>query len=393
MNLPRATAKRAALVLFVLAIMLIQPAQAQTFSVIHSFTGGGDGENPTAGLAMDGAGTFYGTAGVAFKLKNSGNGWALTPLYNFGPNTTGEIVVGPAGGLYGTNPEGGYFGGLCSEYGCGLVFNLQPPSTACASVLCNWNETTLYTFTEYGEAFPNNGIVFDPTGNLYGTTLFNTVFELSPSSGGWTFNIIYSFNGMDGATPYSGLIRDSSGYLYGTTAADGPYGGGTVYRLTRSGSEWTIDLLYAFQDGSDGAGPIGGLVFDNQGNLYGTTTAGGSGGAGTVFKLAPSNGLWTLTTLYSFSGMAGTGSYASLAIDASGNLYGTTYREGANGYGSVFKLTSSGGSWTYTDLHDFTAYDGCYPSGNITLDAQDNLYSTASACGEYQHGVVWEIMQ
>lgn len=376
--------------LWILLALLAAAAPAQTFSVIHSFTGGGDGGSPTAGLAMDGAGTFYGTATVAFKLTNSGNGWILTPLYNF-QVTTGEVIVGPNGSLYGTNPHGGDYQGQCWEYGCGIVFNLQPSPTACAAVFCNWNETTLYTFTEYGESFPNNGIVFDPAGNVYGTTLFNTVFELSPSGGGWTFNIIYTFNGEYGGVPYSGVIRDSSGNLYGTTATDGPYGYGTVYQLTPSGSGWTINLLYAFQNGPDGANPLGGLVFDNQGNLYGTTAAGGSGGGGTVFELTPTDGLWTITTLHSFSGMGGP--YASLAIDASGSLYGTTYRDGANGYGSVFKLTNSGGSWSYTDLHDFAYADGCFPTGNIVLDAQDNLYSTASACGEYHSGVIWEIMR
>jgi uncharacterized repeat protein (TIGR03803 family) len=381
--------------LSVVSALFVAAAQAQTFSVIHSFTGGADGQSPAAGLAMDSAGNFYGTASVVFKLRNSGNGWILTPLYNFGSAiTTGQVIVGPNGTLYGTNPDGGYYQGGCWEYGCGIAFNVQPSPTVCASVPCNWNETSLYTWTDYGESTPNNGIVFDPVGNLYGTTLLNTVFELSPSGGGWTFNIIHAFDGQDGAVPYSGVIRDSSGNLYGTTATDGPYGYGTVYRLTPSGSGWNINLLYAFQDGSDGAAPIGGLVFDNQGNLYGTTAEGGSGGpsgGGTVFKLTPADGSWTLTTLHSFTGMGGP--YASLAIDAAGNLYGTTYRDGADGYGSVFKLTNSGGSWTYTDLHDFTAYDGCYPKGNITLDAQDNLYSTASACGEYQRGVIWEIMQ
>ena len=184
-------------------------------------------------MTIGGAGTFYGTAYTAFQLRNSGHGWVLTPLYDFQPGlTTGEVAVGPNGTLYGTNPQGGYFGGQCWEYGCGLVFNLQPPSSACVSVLCNWNETTLYTFLDPGDGIPNNGIVFDSAGNLYGTTLLATVFELSPASGGWTYTLVHHFNGMDGGDPYSGVIRDSLGNLYGTTANDGPYGYGTVYRLS-----------------------------------------------------------------------------------------------------------------------------------------------------------------
>jgi uncharacterized repeat protein (TIGR03803 family) len=156
--------------------------------------------------------------------------------------------------------------------------------------------------------------------------------------------------------------------------------------LTRSGSGWTETVLYSFQNGSDGANPAAGLTIDN-GNLYGaTTTTGGSGGGGTVFGSpnGPSD------PIYSFSG--GGGPATSLVADASGNLYGTTVKDGAYGAGNVFKLTPSGGGWTYTDLYDFTGgSDGGNPFGSLALDANGNLYGTAEAGGANGDGVVFEI--
>jgi len=126
--------------------------------------------------------------------------------------------------------------------------------------------------------------------------------------------------------------------------------------------------------------------------LYGATTTGGSGGGGTVFELTLSDGTWTLNTLYNFTGSPGCGPYGTLAMDAAGNLYGTTYCAGANGAGNVFELTSTGGSWTYTSLHDFTdGSDGGYPTSSVILDAKNNLYGTATQGGSQGSGVVWEI--
>src|SRR5271165_744555 len=137
---------------------------------------------------------------------------------------------------------------------------------------------------------------------------------------------------------------------------------GTVYRLTHSGSGWTEDILFSFTGRSDGLGAVGGVVFDKAGNLYGTTQNGGVSGGGTVFELSPSGGGWNFTVLYSLSGQ--NGPLDSLALDAAGNLYGTTYADGAYGYGSVFKLTRNDGNWSYTDLHDFTnGDDGGNPIG------------------------------
>ena len=218
------------------------------------------------------------------------------------------------------------------------------------------------------------------------------VYELTPSGGGWSENVLYSFPGgaSDGYFPQSGVALDNIGNLYGTTYYGGTYGAGTVYRLTPSGSGWAENILYNFQAGDDGGYPFGGLIFDQFGNLYAATPTGGSGGGGTVFELTPSDGNWTFSVLYSFS--AGTGPYGSLTMDAAGNLYGTTFTVGAYGYGSVFKLTFSGGGWSATDLHDFTGgSDGGNPFGNVTLKPNGKLYGTASGGGAYGLGVVWEI--
>ncbi len=233
-----------------------------------------------------------------------------------------------------------------------------------------------------------------------GVNFDGNVVQLTRSGGAWTPTSIYDFNGADGSSPYSGVTLDAQGNLYGTTWTGGPNNAGTVYRLTPSGSGWTFETLYAFQGGSDGALPVGGLVLDQAGNLYGTTEQGGSGNGGTVFELSPSGGAWNFAVLHSFTGRYGP--LATLAMDPAGNLYGTTFSVGAFSEGSVFKLTRNNGSWSFTDLYDFTGgADGANPVGGVALDRSGNLYGTASAGGlELNNcftennpgcGVVWEI--
>jgi uncharacterized repeat protein (TIGR03803 family) len=216
--------------------------------------------------------------------------------------------------------------------------------------------------------------------------------------------VLYSFTGgADGGYPYAGLIFDNVGKLYGTTAYGGdlacstPYGCGTVFQLTPSGSGWTVNVLYSFQGESDGGFPLSGLIFDQAGNLYGTTAGGGTGNGGTTFELTPSKGVgpWTYTLVYRFSGDGSDGPLGTLVMDATGTLYGTVAGT-PNECGSVFKLTPSNGGWTYTSLHDFTdGSDGCQPVGNVTFDGNGNLYGTASSGGAQSCpggcGTVWEI--
>jgi uncharacterized repeat protein (TIGR03803 family) len=408
--------KFALMLLCALTSVALPPAQAQTFSVIHNFSGGQDGATPYAGLTMDKAGNFYGTTfaggsralGTVYRLKRSGSNWVADGLYSFlggvsdGSEPLARVIFGPDGSLYGTASLGGP--GQCS-LGCGAVFNLRPPATVCRSVTCPWTETILHFFGPYPDGFfPTGELIFDEAGNLYGTTELGgveagIVYELTRSGNAWTETIIHNFSGRDGYEPYGGLISDNAGNLYGTTQDGGLNYAGTVFRLTDSGSGWTESLPHIFQL-ADGGYPAAGLVFDQSGNLYGATTYGGSDGAGVVFELSPSGASWTYSVLYSFTGgdgcpydeYIGSGPWAPLTMDAAGNLHGTTRCDGANRMGNIFKLTPSSGGWTYTALHDFSGGDdGAYPLSNVIMAASGNLYGTASAGGSQGHGVVWEI--
>ncbi|HLI62404.1 MAG TPA: choice-of-anchor tandem repeat GloVer-containing protein [Terriglobales bacterium] len=389
------------------AALATAPAQAQTFTVLHQFTGELDGRFPYAGLLRNAAGNFYGsctaggphTWGTVFELEHAGSGWIIQPLYSFtggsdGGSPLAAVTIGASGIVYGT-------AGLAGSNGDGTAFMVRPGAHAPASVITPWTESVLYEFAPGSNgALPGYGaLAVDPEGNLYGTTEIGgasnkgTVYELSPSGGGWTETVIASFSGgsSDGDQPYAGVIFDQAGDLYGTTTLGGTSNWGTVYELVHSQSGWTKRVLYSFTDGNDGGLPIGGLIFDAAGNLYGTAALGGANGNGTVFKLSPSsNGNWTFTTLYGFSGSGGP--WDSLTMDAGGNLYGTTTGGGAYEQGSVFKLTLSGGSWIYTDLHDFTnGTDGGQPIGSVVLDSSGDIYGTAPSGGEYGNGVLFEI--
>jgi uncharacterized repeat protein (TIGR03803 family) len=391
-------------VLFTLTVVASRVTQAQTYTVIHNFTGGQDGADPQTGLTMDGAGNLYGTSdraggagyGTVFKLASKGSSWVFSPLYSF----TGGNDAYPSGVILGSN--GTLFGTTFGPPPGGSVFNLRPSPRACTTALCPWTETVLYAFTGGNQGSnPSGEVVFDQSGNIYGATSYGgsgcsfpgcgVVYELMPSGGGWTEEAIYAFSFAGGAYPAGRLIFDGAGNLYGTTTSAGAYGYGTVYQLEPSGGAWRENLLHSFQGGKDGSAPAAGLIFDQVGNLYGTTPL-GSLGNGTVFELTPSGGNWTFKLLYSFPGQNGGGPMASLTMDAAGVLYGTTYGTGANNFGSVFKLTPSGGGWTYTSLHDFTGGDdGNNPISNVLLHPNGKLYGTASGGGSQGFGVVWEI--
>ena len=401
-------------VAILLIVMASQRVEGQTFSTLHSFSGL-DGEMPTAGLTMDGTGNLYGTTqyggtagyGSVFKLVHTAGSWILHPLYSF-PNDGGGndgaepyagVTIGPDGNLYGTTTRGG------GSAVYGTVFKLSPPASVCRSTLCPWRETILYRFSGGSDGiFSYGAVVFDTAGNLYGTTNLGgvgtcrqgfgcgVVFKLTRSGSTWTETVVYNFRGsLDAAYPVSGLVFDQAGNLYGTTSGggssdncNGADGCGTVFQLAPSGSGWTETVLYRFTQGDDGAYPSGGVIFDNSGNLYGTTEFGISGN-GTVFELTPSGGQWIYTLLYSLmSGQSGVGGpLGTLAMDAAGNLYGTTNQGGIGDCygecGTVFKLTPSAGSWAYTLLYDFTdGTDGGQPYDGLIFDRNGNLYGTAS---------------
>lgn len=381
----------------------------QAYRVIHTFTGASDGAAPQAGVTVDRAGNLYGTAsvggvgfGTVYKLTRGGTNWVVMPLYNFAGGIDGEfpqagVVIGANGTLYGTTTFGG-------APGWGTVFNVAPAANACTTALCPWKEAVLYSFQGGSDGgHPRYGdLTFDTAGNAYGTTYdeghddSGTVFQLRPSGDGWTEDVLYRFLGAsDGKGPMSGLIFDNTGNLYGTTFKGGQFALGTIFQLQPSGSSWTESVLYSFTGQDDGDGPIGGLVVDPSGNLLGTTADGVSNG-GAAFKMtAQDNDGWTFTALYQWSYPGDydcPGPWSNLTMDAAGNLYGTAIVDGAYWNGSVFKLAPSDSGWTYTDLHDFTGgSDGGLPVGGVALDATGNLYGTTSAGGTTGLGVVWEI--
>ncbi len=402
---------------------MVTSLSAQTFTVLHSFTGGTDGAKPYAGLVMDQGGNLYGTAssassgyGNVYRLVSKNSSWVVQTLYGFqGPahNHDGAAPMARItlrnGIVYGTTQSGG-LAGCASNAGCGTIFKLRPPISICRTVFCAWTETMLYRFNGSADGGnPIGDLVFDQAGNLYGATSGGGssscnyqpsdacgVVYLLNSAG--SQSVLYSLpGGSGGSYPEAGVSFDSSGNLLGTTSAAGTGSSGTIFRLMPSGGGWSPSSVYQFQAGSGGQTPWAGLVADASGNFYGATTTGGSNGAGTVYQLSPSGGGWTYAPIYSFTG-SGNGPVSNLTIDSSGSLYGTTHGGGAFGHGTIFKLSRSGGGWTYTSLHDFTGgSDGAQPSGTVVLDANGNVYGTAFGGGNSTCsggcGVVWSVAQ
>jgi uncharacterized repeat protein (TIGR03803 family) len=340
--------------------------------------------------------------GIVFKMTPIGGGkWVETVLHTFnikldGGLPSGHLVFDSAGNLYGmtllsTNP------GSCPE-GCGTIFKLAPGAKG------KWTATVLHTFSGNDGDGPVDGLIFDTVGNLYGATSnggnysqscpygCGTVFKLTRTAGGKSIEtVLHYFGGTDGNVPAAGLIFDTSGNLYGTTLSGGnpPCSCGTVFRLARSADgKWVETVLHDFND-KDGASPAANLIFDSVGNLYGTTAAGGAGcppdSCGTAFKLTPgAQGKWRETVLHSFGMAGGTGPVGRLVLGAAGSLYGTTQYGGSNQScgdtdtcGVVFKISSDG---TETVLHDFSNKDGAWPLSGLTFIA-GSAYGTTSEGG------------
>lgn len=408
-----------ALVLMVFSIT----GQAQTFKILHDFTGGEDGRWPESVMspAIDKAGSLYGTnngggyygdkcpegCGAAFELAHTPSEWLLVPLHQFqggnDQNAWASLTIGPDGALYGTTVWPG------------SVFRLSPGSTPCLTQPCGWIETVLYDFTNSREQqILGSPVTFDPEGNIYLTTNYGgehvvgAVVKLTPSKGQWSESVIHSFGeGDDGAFPPSGVIIDQAGNLYGVTTNGGGHRGllgntcGTVFQLKRSSGGWTENVLHRFTCGNDGGFPVGGLTLDAAGSVYGTTSYGGSPSAlaaGTVFRLTPSNKSWNFTVLHRFfdhkqNWLWGpfTGPWSKMAIDTAGNLYGTTTGAGCEQTvcsGIVFKIRS--GDWSYSLVYQFTGEDAWAPCG-ITLGPNGKLYGTTKVGGAYGRGVIFEI--
>jgi uncharacterized repeat protein (TIGR03803 family) len=385
-------------------------------SALYSFAGGTDPKLPYAGLIFDKAGNLYGTTefggafnqGTVFEIIPNQNGsWTETVLYNFtggadGAQPAAGLLFDAAGNLYGT----ANFGGSANcTLGCGTVFKLTPASGG-------WTQTVLYTFTggtDGGEPYAR--LLFDATGNLYGTTLLGgnigsacssgcgTVFKLTPGSNSWTESVLYAFaGGTDGAFPYDGLVFDKAGNLYGSTYAGGALGYGTIFKLAPASGGWKETILRAFNGGWDGKYPYGDLILDAAGNLYGTAYQGGSG-YGIVFELQPYAKGWKERVVHGFGNAPSANPVAGLVMDSTGNLYGTTLLGATEtpcggGCGTLFKLTpATGGAWTYKVIHVFGhGTDGFHPSGDLILDQSGNLFGTTQAGGAQGSGLVFEIM-
>jgi uncharacterized repeat protein (TIGR03803 family) len=383
-----------ALICVLISIAASQPAEAQTYTILHTFTAGADGAEPQYWLVGDANGNLYGTTwaggcnpacnyGTVYKIDVNGNESVIHVFPSYegdGEQPSSALVMDSAGNLYGTTQNGG-----TPEYGCA-----QPPgATGCGTVYkltANAQESVLYNFLPTSAQIPTGPVLLNG-GKLYGaasgTTSGGLVYQLGTSSG---LAMLYQFTGgTDGAEPFQGLIRNKAGNLYGTTEDGGTSGVGTIFMLDPAGNKTTLHNF----TGPDGAYPSGPLLMDATGNLYGVTREGGTSLIGTLFELDTNN---NLTVLYSFIG-GSQGAYPSgnLFRDGAGNFYGTTEQGGGSKDGTVYKVTPAGAE---TVLHAFTGSpDGESPSG--LLYYRGALYGTTGGGGDptCQCGIVYKLSQ
>ncbi len=412
--------------IFVGLLLLASAWAGSTENVLYSFAGGAnDGLYPTAALVFGKSGHLYGTTsqggnstvcgifggscGVVFELTPVSGGWKESVLYEFTGGADGgtpydALVIDSKGNLYGTTSVGG-------SSGMGTVFELTRGTGG------TWTETVLHSFAGGSDgAYPHAGLVLKGN-SLYGTTLqggtgaacgyfgngsCGTVFKLTHSKTSWMESVLYSFTGGgDGGYPYGGVVFDKHGNLYGTTFQNGSTGDGTVFELIHGKGTWTESTLYTFTGSTDGKASYGGVIFDIEGNLYGTTSQAGASGGGTVFELTHGISGWTLTTLHAFAGTPD-GNYPEAGLVKRGhNLYGTTYDGGTGSAcgpfgglpcGTVFKVNhTKNNGWTESVLYSFMGgADGALPEDGLILDKSGNLYGTTLGGGT-TGGVVFEI--
>jgi uncharacterized repeat protein (TIGR03803 family) len=348
-------------------IFELSPNSDGTWSetVLHSFMlNDRNGSNPQSTLIFDPVGNLYGAAlsggkyshGTVFELTPNGGGWSIALLYAFGAYRgdagapDGSLLMDGNGNLYGA--------GLGGAIGPGAVFRLSPGSNG-------WTESLLYSFGAgkgAGGAYPG-GLVFDAAGNLYGSASSGgdlncaggngcgVAYKLRFSTNGWRETLLHTFGAFprDGKYPSGRLAFDSLGNLYGTTAQGGANtcfgttGCGAAFKLTPGalGLPWKQSLIHQFGSGVDGSTPVGSLIVDQTGTLYGATaTGGGACGCGVIYSLTPSlNSQWIYRILHPFVGSDGAEPAAGLIFGSNGDLYGTTVIGGSGGAGVVFEIT------------------------------------------------------
>lgn len=369
-----------------------------TFTTLYSFTGGSDSANPAAGLIQCSDGNFYGTASGSSDYSNSsdyGDIFHVTPdgtfsiLYSFnndgdGANPHCALVQGTDGNLYGTCSGRGYLG-------AGTVFQ----------VTTNGALTTLYTFTDLGDGYsPEAGLIQGKDGNFYGTSSgfddggyynYGAVFSITTNG---TFTTLYSFtDGSDGGDPYGPLLQSTDGTLYGTTEEGGSNGLGTIFNIPTNGG--TLTTIHTFSGGTDGANPVGVLIQAGNNSLLGTTAYGNTNGAGTICTITR-QGIYA--TMSGFPGILdGANPSADLAMGKDGNFYGTAEGGGATGNGTVFAATVGG---AVTVLHSFgtvtdavtgALLDGTFPKGKPAQGNDGCIYGTTSSGGANGYGTVFKV--
>jgi len=397
-----------ALVMIAVTLVLATTAWASSESVLYSFNSfSGDGYYPYSGLVADAKGNLYGTTqsggvtttpyGTVFELTLSGGIWTETILHNFIGGTTdgaypeySSLVFDKAGNLYGTTQYGG-----AKNYG--TVFVLTKSGKT-------WTERVLHSFTNVPPDgyYPQAGLSFDSAGLLYGTTEYGgahgagTVFQMKGSKGKWTYKVIHGFASPGGYYPVGGLTQGMHGYYYGTTYYGGAtFNAGTVYRLFQARGVWVSQTVYTFSGGASGTNPDSSLTTDAAGNLFGTTYTGGDLNLGTVFELkAGKNDKYSYRVLYSLKGNpdGNTPYYGSgVALDAKGDLFGTTYYGGTNNAGSAYELKLTTGHYKEHVLWSFGASgDGSYPRAGVIL-VKGKVLGTTYTGGAHSAGTVYAI--
>jgi len=388
-------------------ILLSAAWAAKAPQVIYSLAGENDGEYTDTDLVIDSAGNLYGTSvqggdfgsGTVFQLALSGNGWTHTVLYSFSGGADGGepykgVTLDSEGNLYGTAVTGG--GGFC-EGGCGVAYKLT-------HVGGTWTQSVIHTFTGGNDGSgPGAGLTLNKHGDVYGMTPtggaygLGVIFRLHlQNSGAWSLKVLHAFTGGDdGATGSAGRLILRRGILYGAATVGGANGQGTIFSLKHLPGEWRFTTLYSFKGQPDAGFPYGGLTFDQAGNIYGTTYYDGANDFGSVYQLVPQgDGSWSERVLYSFKGgRDGLGSISNLVIGKNGALYGTTSEGGAGcSCGTIFKLRSDGqGNWKETPAYRFMgAPDAAFAYNGMVADSAGNLYGATVHGGSNNDGAIYK---